>query len=40
MAYDFTELQKVMDKMIRDRIQNEQAQAVEDEEVYSPYNGA
>jgi len=39
MAYDFTELQKVMDQMIRERIQKEKAQEQEDEE-YSPYNGA
>ncbi len=37
MAYDFTELQKVMDKMIRESNQKEQTQ---EDEVYSPYNGA
>lgn len=38
MAFDFTELQKVMDQMIRQRVQNEQPR--EDEEIYSPYYGA
>lgn len=35
MTYDFTELQKIMDQMIRDRIQSEQAS---NDEIYSPYN--
>lgn len=39
MAYDFTELQRVMDQMIRERIQNEQAVDPADE-IYSPYYGA
>jgi hypothetical protein len=39
MAYDFTELQKVMDQMIRQRSQEDQTQE-EDLEEYSPFNGA
>ena len=39
MAYDFTELQKVMDQMIRQNAQKEQTQEDYLEE-YSPYNGA
>jgi hypothetical protein len=39
MAYDFTELQKVMDQMIRQNAQKEQTQE-DDLEEYSPYNGA
>ncbi len=38
MSYDFTELERVMDKIIRDRIQSEQAEEVD--EIYSPYYGA
>ena len=38
MAFDFTELQKVMDKIIRDRIQREAEDA--QEEIYSPFLGA
>lgn len=39
MSYDFTELERIMHNMIRERIQREQKEAQEDE-IYSPYNGA